>query len=58
MLLLVVLGSAGAPLYAQSPLQGLPAADFELDGADSKSYRLSDNFDKNPVVVVFFRGVW
>jgi peroxiredoxin Q/BCP len=56
-LVVAVLAGFGSPLRAQSTLEGLRAVDFELTGADSKSYRLSDLQGKSTAVVVFFRGV-
>ena len=57
-LLVAVFGVLVTPGYAQSQLVGLRAADFELTGIDSRTYRLSDLQGKSVAVLVFYRGVW
>jgi peroxiredoxin len=34
------------------------AIDFELADQEGKSWRLSDNLARGPVVLVFYRGDW
>ena len=45
-----------APVFAEVNV-GDPAPDFTLPGTGNRSYSLSE-FRGQPVVLVFFRGVW
>ncbi|UCF67647.1 MAG: redoxin domain-containing protein [Acidobacteriota bacterium] len=37
---------------------GDEAPDFSLQGTDGNTYRLSDSRGSEPVLLIFYRGVW
>ena len=57
-IIMAVLGAAGAQVRRPAPKVGDKAPDFSLPNADGKPVSLSDYTSRGPVVVIFYRGYW